>query len=73
MLKDTYGISSVEIAQQLKECEMITKSKKVPKGHGKKKEVGSCIEILDAPLEDDEQEEYEERNLMTRESAGCKL
>ena len=55
-----YAISSVEIAQQLKECEITTKSKKVPKGRGKKKEVGDCIEVLEAPLEDDEEEEYEE-------------
>jgi len=58
VLKDTYGLSSVEIAQQLKECETVTKSKKAPKGRGKKKEVGDCIEVLEAPLEDDEDEEY---------------
>ena len=60
MLKDTYGLSSVEIAQQLKECETVTKSKKVPKGHRKKKELGDCIEVFEAPLEDDEEEGYAE-------------
>jgi len=60
VLKDTYGLSSVEIAQQLKECEIVTKNKKVPKGRGKKKEVEDCVEVLEAPLEDDEEEEYAE-------------
>lgn len=57
VLKDTYGLSSMEIARQLKECEITTKSKKAPKGHGKKKELGDCIEVVEAPLEDDEEEE----------------
>lgn len=57
VLKDTYGLSSVEIARQLKECEITTKSKKAPKGRGKRKELGDCIEVFEAPLEDEEEEE----------------
>ena len=57
VLKDTYRLLLVEIAGQLKECKTMTKSKKAPKGHGKKKELGDCIEVLEVPLEDDEEEE----------------
>ena len=57
VLKNMYELSSIEIARQLQECETITKSKKVPKRREKKKELEDCIEVLKAPLEDDEDEE----------------
>ena len=56
LLKGTYGLSTMEIAAALKECEKATQSKKVPKGRGKKKEQGKFDQASKAASEDVDEE-----------------
>ena len=56
VLKGKYGLSKIEIVDQLKDCEKATRSNKIPKRHGKKKEQEDSVQAPEVASEDKEEE-----------------
>ena len=63
VLKDKYGLNSLEIAAQLAECEKAMKSKKSLKGQQRKIEEVNPIQTVEFPLDDEDEEVELERSI----------
>ena len=63
VLKDKYGLNSLEIVAQLAECEKATKSKKGLKGQQRKIEEVNPIQTVEFPSDDEDEEVEQERSI----------